>query len=361
MKDKSKTRLCLVSTSLQLGGLERAMSNLANYYASIGLEVIYVLHYKKNHFYELDPTIKVIEPDFDKETSSKLSYYFRLIPYLRNSIKESKADVVLSFGDYHNPLVLLSATGLSIPIYISDRSSPHKKIHPAYNFFRKMLYRKSQGFIAQTSVAARVKRKMLGEDFNIKVIPNAVKDVKLYPEIQREKSILVVGRHYKVKGIDRAIEAFYRSNNEGWKLRIAGSNGPESEKLYSLVKELQLEDKVEFLGQVLDMDRLYAKSSIFLLTSRSEGMPNALCEAMASGLACISYDIIAGPSDLINNDENGILVEDGDIDQLVVEIDRLISDEKKRGELMSKAKAIRVNQSLVSIAEKYLFFIYNIK
>ena len=116
-------------------------------------------------------------------------------------------------------------------------------------------------------------------------------------------------------------------------------------------------NRIEFLGQVKDLDPVYAKASIFVIPSRSEGFPNALCEAMAAGLACIAFDFIAGPRDIINHGYDGIIVEDGNINELAIAIDGMIEDKSTRENFGKKAEALQERLSAEVIGEKMMDFV----
>jgi len=348
---KKKTSICLISPSLQMGGLERVMCNLANYFCSEGYTVYYIVLYKFKKFYELNEGIVYIEPK-EKYIGSKLRYHVGLLRYIRTTVKACMPDTVLSFGDYHNAMVILALQGLNIPIYLSDRSSPSIHFGTFMRVFRKWAYRKSTGIIAQTERAANQKRQMLGHNFNITVIPNVIREISAYP-VKREKYILGVGRHDRVKGFDRLINAYALICTD-WKLVLAGGGANETDNLRRQVKELKIEDNVIFLGKVTDIDRIYAKAGIFCLPSRSEGFPNALCEAMASGLPCVSFDIVAGPSDLIENNKNGILVKDGDIQAMADQLFLLINDATLREKLGNEASKIKEDLALQVCGREFL-------
>lgn len=96
---------------------------------------------------------------------------------------------------------------------------------------------------------------------------------------------------------------------------------------------------------------------VFVLPSRNEGFPNALIEAMATGLACISFDCSAGPSEIITDGEDGILVEEGNVSELARQMQRLIDNEKEIARLGNNALAIRDRLSLEKIGKKFMKFI----
>jgi GalNAc-alpha-(1->4)-GalNAc-alpha-(1->3)-diNAcBac-PP-undecaprenol alpha-1,4-N-acetyl-D-galactosaminyltransferase len=352
--ESNKKKICLISPSLQMGGLERAMSNLGNYFNAKGYKVYYVVLYKFERFYTLDNGIELIEPGF-RYNMSKPLYYLKLIGYIRKTVKSIGPDTVLSFGDYHNALVLFSLKGLKIPVYVSDRSSPDKDFGKILTMFKKWTYKSSAGIIAQTQRAADQKLKMLGKNINITIIPNTIREIKLY-DIPRKDRILGVGRHHKVKGFDRLINA-YALLDTPWQLVLAGGRGPETENLKQLVRDRNIEDKVVFLGEIKEIDKVYAEAGIFCLTSRSEGFPNALCEAMAAGLPGVSFDIVAGPADIITNGKNGILVQDGDIDGFARQLQTLISDMDYRRRLGNEASKLQDELSLELSGNKFLNFI----
>jgi glycosyltransferase involved in cell wall biosynthesis len=227
------------------------------------------------------------------------------------------------------------------------------------SLFNKIVYTicTPAGLISQTWLAAEKQQRFFKNRTRIKVIHNGVKKVILYPETKRQKKILAVGRlNDHLKGFDRLIEAFAIIKDQDWQLVFAGPD-EKGEHLKNQAYELGVHNRVRFLGQVKDMDRLYAEAGIFVIPSRSEGFPNALCEAMAAGLPSISFDFCAGPRELINSDENGLIVPDGDINSLAGAIDYLISEPKERDRLGNKAMEIRDRLDANKIADQWLAFI----
>ncbi|MBK7525402.1 MAG: glycosyltransferase [Saprospiraceae bacterium] len=143
------------------------------------------------------------------------------------------------------------------------------------------------------------------------------------------------------------------------KLHFAGGEKNEDPILEKIIREKNLEDRIQFLGKVKEMDLIYSSASIFVIPSRSEGFPNVLIEAMAFGLPCISFDFIAGPKDIITHEEDGILVENGNIESLANRINRLIENDKERLRLANNAKKIRYKYSSEMISNKLLTFLEN--
>ncbi len=351
-------RICFISPSLSQGGLENAVMVIANEMASRGHEVSIICVYNNPIFYELDKSINIILPLYDRKEYSTLSYYWKSALYIRKQVKSVNPDVVVSYGDYINFISVIATRNLKIPLFVSDRSSPDLNFPFFVKLMRKYWYPFADGILAQTERAKQQKQAMMGPKYsNIEIIPNALRTVNPYPEIEKENIILGVGRHYHVKGLDRLIKAFATSATNHWKLMIAGNYGPETENLKTLVQNLEIEDRVEFLGPVKEIDKVFSKAKIFVLPSRSEGFPNALIEAMAHGLPCISYDISAGPSDIIDNFENGILVEEGNIPELSRQMDFLIANPEKRERFSENAIKINEKLSVQKIGDTFYDFI----
>jgi glycosyltransferase involved in cell wall biosynthesis len=354
-----KKKIAIISPSLKMGGIERALTVLANYFSSEGHEVVFISCQVTDPFYTLDREVTLYEFKYHRKSGlvNKVLFYFNLITFIREKVTAANPDCVLSFGDVFNPLVLLALYNKKVPIFISDRTSPDFPFNPLVKLGKKWLYPQSSGFIAQTERAAKFKSNQFNNKLNIKIIPNALKAVETYPNIHREKQIVYVGRLSTEKGVARLIEAFSKIKNKEWQLKLAG-DGPESHNLHELVTTLQLQNRVHFLGKVKDVDLLLAQSSIFVLPSFLEGFPNALCEAMSAGLPSICFDCIAH-EELIDEGVNGFVVKDGDLHCLASVIDRLIESKAYRIKIGQNAREINEKLSLQAIGQEYLTFISN--
>lgn len=349
--------ICFICPSLHQGGLENAVMVMSNEMARRGHQISIICIYNNPIFYQLDKRIKIISPKYKRKDFSTLVYYLKSIFYLRTELKIIKPDVIVSYGDFLNPISLLATCKLNIPVFISDRSSPGKKFPFIVQKMREIIYPTANGIIAQTETAKRQKQQMLKGYKNIEVIPNPIRPIKTYADVKKENVILGVARHYHVKGLDRLIEAFAKINPTDWKLVIAGNQGPHTNYLIKLSEELKINDKIVFLGAVKEIDKFFAMAKIFVLPSRSEGFPNALIESMANGVASISFDINAGPSDIIRNGSNGLLVEDGNIDALANKIQLLIDDETLREKLSLNASHLKNDLDVEKIGDKFYNFI----
>jgi GalNAc-alpha-(1->4)-GalNAc-alpha-(1->3)-diNAcBac-PP-undecaprenol alpha-1,4-N-acetyl-D-galactosaminyltransferase len=350
-------KILIVAPSRKIGGIERALSVLANEWAHQGFEVVYVSCLKSEAFYPLHKSIKIVEPTFKRMGGllNKISFYPKLIFYIRKQVKKHQPDRVLSFGDFFNPIVLVASSGLKIPIFISDRTSPDFKFPFYIKLLKKQFYPKAAGFIAQTQRAYDAKRNQFGENFNQTIIPNAIKPVSKI-DIPKENIVLYAGRFSWEKNPGALIEAFANiKKNKEWRMVMLG-DGPLWNEMKTKAIKLGLQNQIDFLGAVSDIDLWLNKASIFVLPSVLEGFPNALCEAMTAGLPVICFDSIAYESLLIHTQE-GIVVPFKNIDQLSKSLNELIINQVLRENLGNKAAKRAENWQLENIIIKYNQFL----
>lgn len=346
--------ICFVASGLMGGGTERDMSGLANYYCSLGIRVGILLLFKLDRFYTIDKRIAIYEPEIDRQKMNKYIYALRLFPFIRKIVKKTNPDVVFSFGEWFNPFVLLATRGLKYPVFVCDRMSPDLQFGLILDTAKKYLYKRADGIIAQTHYAADIIRKRTNAK-NVSVIPNPL-NLLDYKPCEKKNYIVSLGRLSKEKGHKYLINAFSKIDNPDWFLHIIG-DGPLRHDLEDLVQHLGISEKVIFHGHLKDFSKIFAESKIFVLPSLSEGFPNALIEAMSASLACISSNCVAGPGDIINHGENGLLVEPANVDELRKTLNDLIEDTALRIKLSENANKIREKLKYEKIAAEYLKFL----
>ena len=367
LKSTTVKRVCFIAPSLQMGGIERAMSTFANYFAAKGIAVYYITLFPFEPFFELHPDVNLIEPPYEyprygRSRLTTISYYLRMLSplngHIRKEIKKIKPEAVLCFGDWFPHVVMMQLKGLGVPLFYSNRSNPNIQYPALQEFFRKTAYQFAPpaGVIAQTSAAKLRKKRLLGDGVPIEIIPNPVRDISTSKLVVKENWIVSVGRLHLEKGFLRLMESFKDVMCEGWKLVLVGA-GPHEKEIREKASELGISDRVEFPGKVRDIDTLLLRSKIFVLSSHNEGYPNALCEAMSAGLACVSYDIVAGPKDIIANGKNGFLVPDNDLLAMTEKIQILVDDATIREEFGKAARNIIYTNSIEIIGDKVLNFI----
>jgi glycosyltransferase involved in cell wall biosynthesis len=352
-----KTKILVIGPSLKMGGMERAVCNIANAIHDAGFQVVFTAIFDHVIFFKLRPDIKFLAPS---GYNIKKMNFWKTIRRLRMIVSAEKPDVILVYNKFYSALTLFSLLWMRKrpPVFISERSSPHYQWSRPIQLFNAFTFRLNppEGIIAQTRIAARYQREYYPKSAAIEVIPNILREVTRYPEVQREAAILAVGRfNDSLKGFDRLIKAFALIKND-WRLIFAGGRDGEDASLDGLISSLGLGKHIELHGKVSDIDMLYAKASIFVIPSRSEGYPNALCEAMSAGMACISYDFVAGPREIIEHGVNGLLIPEGDIQALADALQLLMTDADLRSKLGKEAMKITDRLGADTIMEKHIEF-----
>jgi GalNAc-alpha-(1->4)-GalNAc-alpha-(1->3)-diNAcBac-PP-undecaprenol alpha-1,4-N-acetyl-D-galactosaminyltransferase len=346
-------KIFLIIPTLRQGGAERVMSELANEFAKQKHEVHLILLASVSDFYGIDNSISIHRLAFvNRGRFRKLFDEMKVLYKLRNLLSLHMPDATLSFMDKFNIFTLIASYNLKIKVFVSDRSNPYKKIPIFLSFLKVLTYNHANGIIAQTQLAKNILAKKT-KNKNIKVIPNPLKNIEHFPEVSREKIILNVGRLIPEKGHKYLLEAFSKLEKNTWRLVILG-DGPLRDELQDYAKVLKIEDSLYMPGLVKNVDEWLSKSSIFAFTSVSEGFPNALVEAMAAGLPCISFDCDAGPRDIIEDGVNGFLSPLYDVESLFHKIALLIENPQLRLEIGLKATSVRTKYEKKIIAEKYL-------
>lgn len=322
------------------GGAGRVIVNLANYFASNNYRTILVTTFFREKEYEVDSRVERLAIEPDEANGSKLSRNIRRIRTLRKYCKTYKPDILLTF--LTEPIVrsVISTRGLPVKNIISVRNDPEAEFRSvSRKIIGKMIFPMAEGCVFQTDGAARW--------FPIKmqrrstVIPNPIEcdffNVVANPVKGR---IVTFGRLDPIKNHKMLIRAFGKvlETHPDSSLYIFGE-GDEKASLQELIVNLGLEETVVLKGNTTDVPGAMSEADIFVLSSDSEGMPNALLEAMASGVPSISTDCpCGGPASLIMNEVNGVLIKVGDEAALVKTMSEFLDDPERARKMGEEAR-----------------------
>ena len=358
-----RKRICLVIPSLHAGGMERVMSELAHCFCKKKEYEVHLILYglTREIFYNIPENIIVHKPKFEFDNSKRIWNTLKTLWFLRNKIKSIHPDTILSFGELWNNFVLLATFGLRFPIFVSDRCQPDKSLGKLHDSLRKLLYPRAKGIITQTQIAKEIYSNQFKHN-NIEVIGNPIRAVQLNDKIEKENIVLSVGRLIKSKQHDELIKLFVKIKKPNWKLVIVGDDALKQNnmsKLKVLIKELNVEENIILTGKQNDVDAYYLKSRIFAFTSSSEGFPNVIGEAQSAGLPVIAFDCIAGPSDLIKNNQNGYLIPLNNYEKFEEKLRYLMESDDERLRLGENSKKTVREFEANKIADKFYNFIIN--
>lgn len=337
-------KLLLFISSLSAGGAERVMATLANEWVADHDVTLVTLDSPDTDFYVLDRKVDRIALDALRPSRSVCESIFANLPrlrQLRRAVRSTDPDVVVSFIDKMNVLAILAVVGMRLPVVISERTDP--AMHDIGWFaalLRRLVYPRASAVVAQTASAANWLSGLVSER-RIHVIANPVFEPTSFAvdvPLPNSAFIAALGRLVPVKGFDLLIEACARARiaEVGWHLVIVGE-GQERHRLESLIRERGLADSVHLVGRSRTPSGIFRAAEFFVLSSRYEGFPNALVEAMACGVPAIALDCSGGPRTIVRDGVDGLLVPSGDVDALARAIRLLVDDPALRASMAANA------------------------
>ena len=347
---------------INIGGADKIIINKANYLAEkMGYDV-YLITDSQNGlqpFFPVSDKVKMIDLDINFFQQYQYSPIKRLFIYwkltrqfkqrMSNLLEGIKPDILIS---------TFSRDAKFINLYKKYSKDTLAEVHTSTKNIRALPELRRKGF-PYTLLANYIEHQLnnsakqfdevivlntLEEELwkpvrKVRVINNAV---QLYPKEQNPltaKSVIFVGRAEYEKGPDRLIEVWrlVAEKHQDWTVRMF-CTGAMLDELKNKVKKYGLGQQVLFMPPTKDMEREYLNSSMCLMTSRFEGFPVVLQEAMGCGLPCLSFNCPSGPRHIITDKEDGFLVENGNIQAMAAKVCELIEDEQLRRQLGNKAK-----------------------
>ena len=322
--------LALIISSAQKGGAGKILKYLAKLYSNYNYNVLFISIYDEDLSADYSDKIKYISL---KETPKGwLRWRMKAINKIRDIVRKENIDTVISFMSDVSLLARIATLGLPTKFISSERNDPYSR-SAIWKILTIFAYGTSDICVFQLDGAKAyfpsfIKKKGI-------VIPNPVTDFIKSSDFERKKTIVSAGRFVEEKRFDILIKAFsvvhYRYPD--YKLIIYG-NGPLFQSYLSLVRTLNITDFVEFPGYINNLREALNENGLFVLSSRSEGIPNVLIEALSSGIATISTDCTpGGPRYLTEDGKYGLLVPVDDVDAIAEAIIRLLSDNDLRKKL----------------------------
>lgn len=335
-------KICFLVNSLKRGGAERVIANLAEYFWIEGYCVKIVTPIQEKEEYSVNTEIGRImsEPPKERLHGNRIHNFLVRLRYLRNIWKQEKPDIIISFIGKVNMMALLTTRGLKIPVLVSVRSDPNREYKDkVLKFLSKTLFCCARGIIVQTRDAESYFPVWLRR--KCKILPNPLNSEFIREPYQgiRKNVIVTVGRLDVNKNQKLLIDVFGKISDEfpELELEIYG-DGNQRKEWQAYTEQMRWGKKVHFMGRCDRIADHIQDARIFVLTSRVEGMPNALMEAMALGIPCISTDCpCGGPRTLIQHGKNGVLFPVDDTKGLETLLRNILKDKQFEEQLGKQA------------------------
>jgi GalNAc-alpha-(1->4)-GalNAc-alpha-(1->3)-diNAcBac-PP-undecaprenol alpha-1,4-N-acetyl-D-galactosaminyltransferase len=376
-------KVILVIGTLDCGGAERIATTSANFWAATGWAVTilttqyagqrpcYDLHPYVSHFdlesprfnnpptspEELAPLVDLLCQCTQAERDVLISHANQILR-LRGAMGRAGPDVVISYMDRTNICVLAAARGLGLQVIATEHSDQNNNfLGDGWERLRRRLYPHASYVTVLTDEALDYFSTFPG--IRCRVIPNAVtpplsSNSDQAPLEKNGRTLIALGRLCHEKGFDLLLQAFalVAERHPDWTLEIVGE-GPVRPYLESCVQKRGLSERVRMPGFTRRPFDAMRRADLFVLSSLDEGFPNVLIEAMACGLAVVSFDCPSGPRHIIRDGIDGVLVPPRDAQALAAALDHLMGDEAYRRRLASKAPEVLARFGLEKVMSMF--------
>lgn len=376
---KIKKKTYITALHLKHGGVEMAISLLADAFARRGYEVEILCIYNLGRpAYEISADVKItyltrVAPNREafllekrkknvagmlREGCKALKVLYLKHSSMKKAIRNIKEGAVISTRNEHS--VLLSKYGNADVLKIAQLHHDHNFDKKYVNDFKKR-YTDIDWFVSLTEqVRDEVAEMVKASDtkMHCTAIPNFLADEAFERKaVEKENTVIAVGRLHPVKGFDRLLRIWREAAEscDGWTLKILGG-GEMEEEMRSSIKELKIEDKVQMMGMCSHavVEEELEKASIYVMTSYSEAFPFVLIEAMAAELPVLAFDVRVGPRALIKDEESGLLIKDGDEKAFAGRLESLLLDKDKRIAMGRRAAQSARMLSESKVMEKWM-------
>jgi glycosyltransferase involved in cell wall biosynthesis len=347
-------KIAFVIANLNHGGAERAVSNI-----SLALQaehdISIILFDASEVGYPYGGRIIDLESHPKESKLGKLINVFSRALKLRKLYKKQKFDAIFAFMEGAGiPSLMASKETIA-----SVRDNP-QNLPKLYQPIFPRLYKKAKKVVACSHAIENDLIQNYGFSntttiHNIVDIDRAIEQSEKTVAIGNKRPfILSAGRLVSQKGYDLLIEAYENSTvKNDLDLLICGE-GEDREKLQSMIDDKGLSDNIILKGNVENPFAYYAKAEFYVLSSRHEGFPNILIEALSCGCPCIAFDCKTGPNEIIKQGENGLLVEAENVSAMTKAIDKLAEDKALQNLFKQNARKSVEHLSPESIAKEWL-------
>ena len=357
----SRKKILFIAPTLGLGGAERVVSVLSDY-LSKSHNVTVVTLSGNDSAYDTKATYVQFGTKIYNVKIMKFLTLISRIFLIRKLLLKKSPDIIISFMESANIPSIFAVLLLdrASSLVVSVRNNP-LEFPWFYRFFIKLLYKIPYRVVAPSKGVAHGLEKLILNKIKIDFIPNPIKlkyiqKMALTPERYSfnipEIYILAVGSLSHQKGFDRLISIFSKIKIKNLHLIIIGEGGKRKE-LQRLIHLYELEKRVIMPGTVKNPFYLYRNALCLTLTSRYEGWPNVINEAIACSCPVVSYNCKYGPSEILSQ-SNGFLIDEGDENGVIDAVNIIYSNKNERERVVNNGLKYVKNYSVNKIAKQWL-------
>ena len=349
----------LISNAYASGGTVRTTLNMASELANRhSVEVVSIFHRHEQTLYPVDPRVRLrplatpLQPTgegFVGDARRRAQEWARGQPSRVVHVQDARHALYNGLDDVHlvrflrsvrDGVLIATRPGLNLAMARYTRRSvvriAQEHLHlgrhrPGLRTAIQRQYPKLDAVTTLTEDDAGDYRRLLEDRVRVACVPNAVPDLGPGRATLDNKVVIAAGRLTGQKGFDRLIRAFAKvaRKHPDWQLRIFGQ-GKREEQLQHQIKRLDVGANVALMGYSHELPAEMADASIYAMSSRFEGFPMVMLEAMSRGLPVVTFDFPTGARDLVDDGVHGVLVPNGDVNGLAAGITQLIEDDTRR-------------------------------
>ncbi|MYM82947.1 glycosyltransferase [Duganella sp. FT50W] len=344
-------KIVLLTSSMGAGGAERVAATLANAWSARGHQVTIMPTFsgRGDCFYPLADQVELryLADVAGANGAGKKNWKTMLVRLLalRRFFRATRPDVIISFITNVNAAAVIASAGLRIPTIVCERSDPFAQPTTRIGkLYGALTYRFASCLMVQTAAVEQKYRQAKTRLKRLAVIPNPIPpQFELAPARRRESTrrhLVGVGRLADEKQFGLLIDIFARlaSAHPDWHFHIVGK-GPLEAQLQRRIDAHGLAQRIELRGPSSDIHATLQQADGFVLASRYEGFPNALLEAMATGLPCVTFDCPSGPREMTEAGQVALLVPSNDTAGMEQALRTLMGDAQLRERLGPQARS----------------------
>lgn len=335
-------KIFIVCNSLGGGGAERVGVMLANGFALHQHEVYLITDIYQKQTYEVNEKIHIL-PLHKTLIKNKLSRWSRAIFLLRQYVKQEKPDVVIGIMALCSFVARMACLGQGVPVIMTEHDAYQRVPSEALTLMERFSKFYLDKIYTCVTLLTEADKRYVGNRLkNAVVMPNPSTFPAANSVPEKKKVLLAAGRvsNWHYKGFDILIQAWGKiaQGFPEWKLQIAGDGPKENfDFLKNLAKECHVSNRIDFLGYRTDMLHLYQQASIFVLSSRSEGLPMVVIEAMGQGCACCCVENFGRTKETIQNKSEGLLCQMENPDSLASIMREMLSNDDYRHQVQKNS------------------------